>query len=188
MTNHTPTTTYQVIKFTSPDIVGSVMSSLPLATARRIPAENNSDGSVNLYVPNDLVNTIQSINPVTALANLNVKVLTNYAYNKVEKLRAVSRSYTLPSAITILCDSTQSTENDLTRLSIWGTANPSATQSWIDNNNTISSIAGADAVALNTAVIAYVASIWVSLATVLKRIQTHSITTTSQIDEFVWPN
>ena len=113
--------------------------------------------------------------------------LLAYANAKVGALLAVSRGYALSGGTSVKSDATTPTNADLVGLNFWGTANPAATLPWVDDFGVVTSITGAQAVALGQAVLAYGQSVYAVLATVAPGIAGGTITTTAAIDAAAWP-
>jgi hypothetical protein len=114
--------------------------------------------------------------------------LITYTNAKAQTLLNKARSYTA-AGVTIMIDASQGTRTDLGDLAQWGAANTAAAQAWVDDNNTVTSVTGAQYVALAPLVGAYALSIYAVLASALTAIQATSptITTTAQIDALAWP-
>jgi hypothetical protein len=124
--------------------------------------------------------------PMSGLAPATKPQLLAYANSKVMGLTATPRSYSLGSA-TILADATTGTIALVSGLADWGTANPTATQPWIDDFGTVTQITGSEAVTLKTVGLAYIQSIYAVLATAALEIKAGTITTDAQIDALAWP-
>jgi hypothetical protein len=116
-----------------------------------------------------------------------VDQLRAYASNKADALRAVARSYTLTGGLVVMCDSTQGTGADLIGLNNWGTANPSATTNFVQNNGGVVTLTGAQCAALANAVLAYGQSLFAALALAMNGIDNATIATTAAIDALAWP-
>jgi hypothetical protein len=106
---------------------------------------------------------------------------------KVDALFAVPRSYALSGGVSVLCDATTQTGVNLNGLMIWGQANPTATTNWVDDNGAVTTLTGAQCVALALAALAYAQSVYAVLASAMNGITAGSITTTSEINALSWP-
>jgi hypothetical protein len=125
--------------------------------------------------------------PPTGLTPLTQTQLFAYADSKVAALMAVARPYDLGDGVSVLCDGTPSTGANLAGLNTWGQANPTGTQSWIDNFYRKTTITGTQAVTLALAVVAYGTTVYNILGEAVTGIATNSITTTAGIDSLAWP-
>lgn len=130
--------------------------------------------------------------PVSGLSPLTKDQLNAYANARNQAVLAVARAYQIDAAggspeVTVKSDTTTATGADLMALYIWGSANPSSTQSWVDNFGVVTQMSGAQLVALALAVRAYGALCYEALAAASTAINSGSITTTAQIDALTWP-
>ena len=178
MTHYLVTSAYGVYDDTVPGF-------LPPDQAARAAAPGSGITVVADYVALDAALVAASKTPT----GLGVQSLLQYANNKLNNLRALERSYTLSGSpsVTVKCDSLQSTGTDLISLMTWGQANPSGTDTWVDNEGNTTSITGSQAVTLANDVLAYGKSLWAVLATACAGIKAATITSTSQIDALSWP-
>jgi len=131
MTHYLVTSAYGVYDDTVPGF-------LPPDQAARAAAPGSGITVVADYVALDAALVAASKTPT----GLGVQSLLQYANNKLNNLRALERSYTLSGSpsVTVKCDSLQSTGTDLISLMTWGQANPSGTDTWVDNEGNTTSI------------------------------------------------
>ena len=128
--------------------------------------------------------------PASGLAPATPAQLFGYANAKCSALRATPRSYDLGGTpdVSIKADATADTIALVSGLADWGAANPTATQDWIDDFGAVTSITGAQAVALKAAGLAYIQSLYAALGTVCAGVRAGTIATTAQIDAAAWPS
>jgi len=125
--------------------------------------------------------------PVVTAPAATMAQLRAYANAKLQALLAIARPYTLASGVSVLCDANSDTMIGLDRLASWGAANPTATMAWTDNFATVTTISGAEVVALDAAVPAYWQSVYAELAIVMSAIAAATMTTTAEIEASAWP-
>lgn len=126
-----------------------------------------------------------SFGPAPAAAAPTKAELSRMASGKVAGLSATPRAYTA-AGVTVSCDATQGTIADLLALKDWGTTSPTDTAPWVANDGTVTTITGAQAVALANAVGPYRLGLYRTLSTVLGQIASGAITTAAQIDAAAW--
>jgi hypothetical protein len=127
------------------------------------------------------------VNGVLVAPTANVNGLRAYANSKATALRAAARTYALTGGVNVLCDATEATGTDLIGLLTWGTANPTATTNWVDDNGGVVTLTGAQCVALANAVLAYGQSVYAVLAAAMNGIANATIASPAQIDALTWP-
>jgi hypothetical protein len=125
--------------------------------------------------------------PASGLVPPTQAQLMAYANSKLMSVMAVPRTYALGGSVSVKADATTATGADLLSLNVWGTANPAATQPWVDDFGAVTIITGAEAVTLANAVLAYGQSAYAILASAMTGIAAGTITTTAQIDALAWP-
>ena len=113
--------------------------------------------------------------------------LVTYVNTKCAARLAVPRAYTLAAGVTIKADSTDSTRSLVIGLNDWGAVNPTATQLWTDDFGAVTSITGAQAVALYAQTQAYIQSVYAIVGAACQAIAAGTITTYAQIDALSWP-
>lgn len=125
--------------------------------------------------------------PPTGLALPSKPELLAYAGKKLGSLRATPRSYALGGGVSVMADATTDTVALVNGLGEWGSQNPTATQNWTDDFGVVTSITGTQAAALKTAGLAFIQSLYVTLASVAEGVQSGSITTYAEVDAVAWP-
>lgn len=122
----------------------------------------------------------------TTDAPSHIKYLQQYAYIKATSLIGSMRSYNI-SGKTIKADATGGSLAQLMALSIWGAANPTATENWVANDLSVTVITGAEFVAVAPLVGAYAQLIYGGqLAIIILAISAGTISTTEEIDLYPW--
>jgi hypothetical protein len=106
---------------------------------------------------------------------------------KVASLMAVPRTYALGGSVSVKCDGMQGTGADLAGLNAWGSANPTATTTWVDDFGVPTTITGAQGVTLALSVVAYGQSVYNMLGASATEIASGSITTVAQVNALAWP-
>lgn len=130
----------------------------------------------------DLVDGVY-VGRVTTLAQLRA-----HAFGVVAALLAKPRAYPLVGGVSVLADATTATGADLNGLVTgWAQANPTLTTVWVDDNGGVTSLTGAEIVALAVAVLTYGQSVYAVLAGVMTQIASGAIATTAAIDAAAWP-
>jgi hypothetical protein len=126
-----------------------------------------------------------AIAPYTTPAPPSQADLYTYANNVLTYHRGLSRTYNLPPVVTgdIGAISTAEINSYVT----WGTANPTGTVNWVDSNNTVVPLTGAQCVTLGHQTQAYRQSLYDVLANASTGIANGTITTYAQIDALPWP-
>jgi len=123
-----------------------------------------------------------------------IATLMAYAETVWAALLAKGETFNVAAAgatpIAVLCDGTNATRGDLALLALFGQSNPTGQKTWIDNNGIATVLTGAEFTALATIVSAWVADTYPALAALLAAITATpaTITTTAQIDAYVWPS
>ena len=112
--------------------------------------------------------------------------LITYTNVATKKALSAARNYVIDS-VAVSSDATPDTRIDLSTLSQWGNANPTASKSWIDNSNVVTSLTGAQLVALAADVNSFALSVYAINASALSAIAAGTITSTAQIDALTWP-
>lgn len=130
--------------------------------------------------------------PLSGLNPATKPQLLAYASAKLNALLVASRAYPLAAAgggaaVTVNSDASTSTGADLLSLNVWGAANPTLTQPWVDNAFNVTVLTGAQLSALGLAVQAYGASAYSVLAGASTGVTGGTVTTTAQIDALAWP-
>lgn len=89
---------------------------------------------------------------------------------------------TTDAALMVLADGKDSTRADLAMLALYGQTNPTGQKTWIDNNNTVTVLTGAQLVNLATLVGNWITDTYAAIPNIVAGIQSGTITTYAQID------
>jgi hypothetical protein len=116
--------------------------------------------------------------------------LQQYVYSVHSKFLSVGITVnvgTVTQPINILCDGTPNTQASLALLILYGLQNPTATKTWLDNNNVASVLTGSQLVILGETVGNWIDNTYVTLSDVLQKIEAGTITVIDQITAIQWP-
>jgi hypothetical protein len=112
--------------------------------------------------------------------------LIGYAKAKGDSLLATARKYAAAGA-TLLIDATQGTRTDLGDLAQWGATNPTASTNWLDNDDGVVQVTGAQFVVFAPLVGTYALSVYAVLTPLILGVKAGTITTVAAIDQAAWP-
>ncbi|WP_158812074.1 hypothetical protein [Beijerinckia sp. L45] len=134
----------------------------------------------------DLAAALKAPAPAISTANLAL-----YAAKVQTAVLAKGQTFNVATsgatAINVLCDATNDTRSDLALLALFGQQNPTGSKSWLDNNGNVTALTGAECVQLATLAGTYIDSVYAAMGTLLSQITAGTVTTTAQIDAYVWP-
>ena len=136
-------------------------------------------------VPGELVAWLKVGNIISPYAPPAFNPAT-YAAAKAESMVSAVGTYTI-SGTAIQCDCDQGTIADLLALKSWGSANPTVTSRFVQNNGAVVLLTGNQYVALAVLVGPIRLAIFNTLGTVIQGIMGGTITTQAQVDAAAWP-